>query len=49
MFSEDYLALDPKRPDSAIDMRYSVVPNQVDALWGIDLDRRCPRCPCHVL
>ena len=39
-FSEDYLALDPKRPNSVIDMRYSVVPNQIDALWGIELDRR---------
>ena len=36
-FSDDYLALDPARPDRVIDMRYSVVPNQIDALWGVEV------------
>ncbi len=38
-FSNDYLAIDPENPDRIIDVRYSVVPNEVDALWAIDLDR----------
>ena len=25
-------------PNRVIDMRYSLVPNEVDPLWGIDLD-----------
>ena len=36
-FSDDYLALDPARPDRVIDMRYSVVPNQIDPLWGVEV------------
>ena len=36
-FSDDYLALDPDRPERVIDMRYSVVPNQIDPLWGIEV------------
>ena len=34
----DYLALDPAAPNRVIDMRYSLVPNEIDPLWGIDLD-----------
>ena len=37
-FSDGYVALDPVVPNRVIDMRYSLVPNQVDPLWGIDLD-----------
>ena len=37
-FSSDYLALDPHQPNRIIDVRYSVVPNTIDPLWGIDLD-----------
>lgn len=36
-FSNDYLALDPVVPNRIIDVRYSVVPNEIDALWAIDL------------
>ena len=36
-FSDDYLAIDPERPNRVIDIRYSVVPNQIDPLWGIAL------------
>lgn len=36
-FSNDYLAKDPKVPNRIIDVRYSVVPNEIDALWAIDL------------
>ena len=37
-FSSDYLARDPRLPYRIIDVRYSVVPNTIDPLWGIDLD-----------
>ena len=37
-FSDDYLALDPAHPSRIVDMRYSVVPNQVEPLWGIEVD-----------
>ena len=34
-FSGDVLALDPSDPTRVIDGRYSMVPNRIDALWGI--------------
>ena len=37
-FSDGYVAVDPALPYRIIDIRYSVVPNQIAALWGIDLD-----------
>ena len=37
-FSNGYVALDRQRPNRVIDMRYSLVPNTIDPLWGIDLD-----------
>jgi inner membrane protein len=37
-FSNGYLALDQQRENYVIDIRYSMVPNEVDALWGIQLD-----------
>ena len=37
-FSDDYIALDPRLPNRVIDVRYSVVPNEIVPLWGIDLD-----------
>ena len=37
-FSDGYVALDPALANRVIDMRYSVVPNQIEPLWGIDLD-----------
>lgn len=36
-FSADYVALDPRTPNHVIDIRYSMVPNRVDPLWGIAL------------
>ena len=41
-FSDGYVAVDPRRPNRIIDMRYSMVPNTIDPLWGIDLDPRAP-------
>lgn len=37
-FSNDYLALDPNNPQRVIDMRYSMLPNEIDALWFIELN-----------
>ncbi len=37
-FSAGYLALDPHDPMFVIDMRYSVLPNQIKPLWGIRLN-----------
>ena len=34
-FSDDYLAVDRHNPNLIVDLRYSVVPNEVDPLWGI--------------
>ncbi len=36
-FSSDYLATDPKFPNRIIDVRYSMIPNEVAALWSIEL------------
>ncbi len=37
-FSQGYVALDPDAPNRIIDVRYSTLPNQLNALWAIDLD-----------
>lgn len=36
-FSDDHLALDPDDPGLIADIRYSVVPNRAEPLWGIRL------------
>ncbi|MBN3571855.1 metal-dependent hydrolase [Vibrio neptunius] len=36
-FSDGYLAIDPNDKLSVVDVRYSIVPNQFDPLWGIKL------------
>lgn len=36
-FSNGYIAQDPHNPDRIVDVRYSFVPNQISALWGIQL------------
>ena len=41
-FSDGYLARDPKNSNRIIDVRYSMLPNQVDALWSIELSRNTP-------
>lgn len=38
-FADDFLAVDPKNPQRIIDIRYSLVPNTVIALWGITLSK----------
>jgi inner membrane protein len=42
-FSDGNVALDPERRDHVIDVRYSLLPNRIDALWGIRLNRRAPK------
>lgn len=36
-FSEGYIALDPKDPMRIIDIRYSMLPNEINPLWGIEV------------
>ncbi|CAE6923804.1 hypothetical protein ACOMICROBIO_GDFFDHBD_02143 [Vibrio sp. B1REV9] len=38
-FSNGYLAQDPNQKLRIIDVRYSMVPNRIDALWSIQLSR----------
>ncbi len=37
-FSDGYVGVDPGHRNRVVDMRYSVVPNTIDPLWGIELD-----------
>ena len=39
-FSDDYLAVDPK--NRIFDMRYSMLPNEIEPMWGITLDLENP-------
>ena len=41
-FSNGYLAQDPDHAARIIDVRYSMVPNEIDALWGIELNADTP-------
>ncbi|MDG2304385.1 MAG: metal-dependent hydrolase [Candidatus Binatia bacterium] len=41
-FSGGYIALDPVRGDRVIDVRYSMIPNRIEALWGIEIDPSVP-------
>ncbi len=36
-FSNGYIARDPEHQHRVIDIRYSLIPNRVDALWSIEL------------
>ncbi len=37
-FSDGFVAKDPDHPNRVIDVRYSMIPNIVSALWSIELD-----------
>ena len=37
-FSSGYLARDPHHPARIIDVRYSMMPNEIDALWSIEIE-----------
>ncbi len=36
-FSNGYVAVSPRYPNRIIDIRYSLIPNQIKGLWGIEL------------
>lgn len=38
-FSDDFIAVDPENENRIVDIRYSMLPHEVDALWGIELSR----------
>lgn len=38
-FSDGYIALDPGNANRVVDLRYSLLPNEARALWGIELAR----------
>ena len=40
-FSDDYLSVMEESP-RIVDMRYSLVPNEIDPMWGIDIDATDP-------
>lgn len=37
-FSNDHLGIDPDNPQRIIDVRYSLIPNQLSGMWGIVLN-----------
>ena len=39
-FSGGYLALSKKHQNRIIDIRYSMLPNEINGLWGIELNRK---------
>jgi len=41
-FSNDYLAWQPAHADRIIDVRYSMLPNEINPLWHIRVDRENP-------
>lgn len=41
-FSDNYVARDPNNPNRIIDVRYSMVPNEIAALWSIGLEPTAP-------
>ncbi len=41
-FSDGFVAEDPEHPNRIIDVRYSFVPNDVSALWSIELAPEAP-------
>jgi inner membrane protein len=39
-FTKGYIAKDPENSNHIIDLRYSYVPNEIDALWSIELSHK---------
>lgn len=37
-FSDGFVAVDPEHPNRVIDVRFSFLPNEMNALWSIELD-----------
>lgn len=38
-FSNDFLAVDPNNKNIIVDVRYSIIPNQINLMFGIDLEK----------
>ncbi len=41
-FSNGYVAQDPAHPNRIIDVRYAMLPNEISALWSIELSQSAP-------
>lgn len=39
-FSDGFLAVSEKDPNMIMDMRYSFLPNQINSMWGVKIDRQ---------
>ncbi len=39
-FSDDFLAVSRKDPNLIMDVRYSLLPNRINSMWGIELSRQ---------
>ena len=35
---DNYLAIDPENKNRVFDIRYSMLPNHISGLWGIEID-----------
>ncbi len=46
-FADGYIAMDPEIPHLLGDMRYSMLPNALNSLWGITLDYEHPERHAH--
>ena len=42
-FSNNFLALDPDNPSHIVDIRYSMLPNEISGLWGIEVNKEAMR------
>ena len=40
--SADYLSIDDDAPNRIVDLRYSLVPNEIEGFWAIVLDPSAP-------
>jgi inner membrane protein len=36
-FSNDFIARDPAEPNVIVDIRYSIIPNEIAALWSLEV------------
>jgi inner membrane protein len=42
-FSDDFLALQPDNPSRIVDIRYSMLPNEIGGLWGIEISKEATK------
>lgn len=41
-FTQDYMAIQPGRPEVLGDVRYAILPNELQSLWGVTIDPTVP-------